>query len=250
MEIETLREIGLTEGETKVYLTLTKLGQTKTGVLAKESNVSSSKVYKILDRLEKKGLVGHVIIGKIKHFNATEPKRILDYIGDKEKELSKQKKNIEQMIPLLEMERKISKKKTELTLYEGFNGITQLFYNMLDELKKGDEYHVITADYSIHPKGIEPWFQKYHIERAERGIKLKLLAGHDMKGKLVESTNKLSEIKYLPEELLTSFQVTIYKNKIFLIFLADTAQSIFIESEKVAESFRKYFNAFWKMAKQ
>jgi len=250
METNTLKEIGLTEGETKVYLTLTKLGQTKTGLLAKESGVSSSKVYKILDRLEKKGLVGHVLIGKVKHYNATEPKRILDYIKEKENKLSKQKQDIEKMIPFLEMERRFSKKKTELTLYEGFNGITQLFMNMIDELKKGEEYYVITSDYSIHPKGIKPWFQKFHVERAKRGIKVKLLAAHNMKGKLVNATHTLSDIRYLPEELLTSFQVTIYKNKIFLIFLADTAQSIFIESEKVAESFKKYFNAFWKMAKK
>jgi len=80
MDTKIFQEIGLTEGETKVYLALLKLGETTKGSLAKEANVSSSKVYELVDKLEKKGLAGHIIKGKIKHFVAMEPKRILDYM--------------------------------------------------------------------------------------------------------------------------------------------------------------------------
>ena len=86
-DTKLLEDIGLTHGETKVYLALLRLGATKTGLLAKEAGVSSSKVYKILDRLIKKGLVGHVLKGKIKHFKALEPKRIIEYMEEKEKQL-------------------------------------------------------------------------------------------------------------------------------------------------------------------
>ena len=57
MDERLLQDIGLTNGESKVYLALLNLGETKTGELAKKSQVSSSKIYKILDRLEKKGIV-------------------------------------------------------------------------------------------------------------------------------------------------------------------------------------------------
>ena len=53
MDVKLLHDIGLTDGETKVYLALISLGTTKTGPLASKAGVSSSKVYKILDRLEK-----------------------------------------------------------------------------------------------------------------------------------------------------------------------------------------------------
>ena len=55
MKLTKLRNIGLTEGEIKVYTGLIKLGETTTGPLVDESGVSLSKVYAILDRLAKKG---------------------------------------------------------------------------------------------------------------------------------------------------------------------------------------------------
>ncbi len=77
-ELTQLKEIGLTDGEVKVYLALLKLGATKTGLLSTTAQVSSSKVYKILARLEKKGLVSHIVKEGVTHYRALEPRRIVD----------------------------------------------------------------------------------------------------------------------------------------------------------------------------
>ena len=76
MDPKELTRIGFTIGEAKVYLALLRLGSTTTGPLATEAGVSSSKVYKILARLEKKGLAGHTIKSKVKHFQAIDPRRL------------------------------------------------------------------------------------------------------------------------------------------------------------------------------
>ena len=41
---EILHQIGLTEGEIKVYLSLLELGSTSTGKIIKKSHISGSKV--------------------------------------------------------------------------------------------------------------------------------------------------------------------------------------------------------------
>ena len=133
MESKLLEEIGLTEGETKVYLALLRLGPTKTGQLATKAGVSSSKVYKILDRLISKGLAGHIIKGKIKYFNAMKPKRILDYIEEREKLLLDKKELVKRILPELEMEQKMAEKLTEATIYGGFKAVTNLFRSIIDE---------------------------------------------------------------------------------------------------------------------
>lgn len=78
--VNELARIGLTEGEARVYLSLVKLGLAKVGAIVKDSRVSYSKVYEVLERLGSKGLVSHVMIGDIKHFSSVEPYRLHDYI--------------------------------------------------------------------------------------------------------------------------------------------------------------------------
>src|SRR3989344_3389131 len=99
MDVKLLEEIGLTEGEVKVYFALLRLGLTKTGALAAKAGVSSSKVYKILGRLELKGLAGHVVKGKITYYRAMQPERILDYLDDKQKALEEKRRQVEAILP-------------------------------------------------------------------------------------------------------------------------------------------------------
>ena len=66
--IEILQRIGLTRGESEVYITLLKTGNTSSGRLIKDSGVSRSKVYEVLERLKQKGLVTEMIKQNVKYF--------------------------------------------------------------------------------------------------------------------------------------------------------------------------------------
>ena len=70
MTVEKLQGIGLTDGESKVYVALLQLQTATKSAIVKESSVSSSKVYEILDRLLAKGLVStfFVCIKVYSHF--------------------------------------------------------------------------------------------------------------------------------------------------------------------------------------
>ena len=86
MDTEPLKKLGLTDGEIKVYLALIRVGETTSGPLVDESGVSVSKVYSILDRLAKKGLVSHIVKRKTKYFKAADPNRLVVYVQEKEAE--------------------------------------------------------------------------------------------------------------------------------------------------------------------
>src|SRR3712207_8461596 len=72
--IQELTQLGLTDGEARVYLSLLKIGLSKVGPIVRDSHVSYSKIYDVLERLGIKGLVSHVIIDDVKHFNAIDRK--------------------------------------------------------------------------------------------------------------------------------------------------------------------------------
>jgi HTH-type transcriptional regulator, sugar sensing transcriptional regulator len=249
MEQKILQDIGLTEGEIKVYLALLKLGETKTGELSKQASVSSSKVYKILDRLEKKGIVGHVLRGEIKYFSPMNPKTILNYIEEKEKTLENKKQEINKLIPQFNDLINNSENKSQAAIYEGLSGVTNLFRNMIDELDKGQEYFVIGASYGPI-KGIRDFFYKHHLIRVEKKIKLNMLANSETRGNLEQTTAKISEIKFLPGYLSTTMQIVFYKNKAFVIIWNEEPVGFLINNEEAVKGFRAYFNVLWKIAKK
>lgn len=250
MKEKLLQEVGLTEGETKVYFALARLGLTKTGPLSKEAQVSSSKVYKILDRLEKKGLVGHILKGEIKHFKVLNPNAILTYIEEKEKSLEKKKKEIEKIIPSINKELEKSKEASEATLFEGFKAIKNFYLNILEELKSNEEYFVIGATYGIVYEETKDFFENFHLQRAKKKIKVKMLANFDVKEKLVKSTGKFSELKFLPSYLISSMTILFYKKKSFIFFLTENPVGFLIENKEITKGFKTYFDAFWKIAKK
>jgi sugar-specific transcriptional regulator TrmB len=248
MDMSALRDLGLSDGEIKVYLALLKTGLSKTGKLAGMAGVSSSKVYKILDRLEKKGLVSHVLKGKVKHFRALEPRRILDYLDERQAKLASRRQIIEGMLPELERQRKAAEEKPEGTVCSGFKAVTNLFRNMIDELEEGECYYVIGAGYGETP-GIKQFFVSHHARRQKHGVWMKMLANFDEKGTLVGETKGKSAIRYLPHYLITNMEIVFYKEKAFIVLWTIEPTAFVIESKEAVKSFRKYFDALWKIAK-
>ena len=249
MELSSLREIGLTDGEVRVYLALLKLGATKTGKLATSAKVSSSKVYKILARLEQKGLASHVLREGVTYYQALSPKHLLEYLDEEKTKIDEKKKVVEELMPSLEQYLQTTDK-TQATVYTGLKSVSNIFRNILEELKKGEEYFVIGARYVPELPEQMRFFQKYHQLRALKGIKVNMLANNEIRGTIVPWNKKVSEVKFLPDYLISNIQILFYKNKSFLIVWTTDPIGFLIESEEVAKSFKKYFDAFWKIAEK
>ncbi|MBI5389495.1 hypothetical protein HZB01_03895 [Candidatus Woesearchaeota archaeon] len=249
MDTKLLEEIGLTDGETKVYLTLLEIGTTTTGPLVKQSGISASKVYAILDRLTKKGLVGHAMKGGVKQFQASDPKRILNYVEEKEQELAEKKQKVMQLLPQLMLKQKMGAEKRSAEIYEGKKGVTNLFMNILDDLKKGEQYYVIGAGYGMEEVvGLRPFFQRYHSERAKKGIKVLMLANASVKEIIVPATKQCSEVRLLPKELITNVQITFYKEKTFIVLWCKNPIGFLIHNAEIVQGFRTYFELLWSKA--
>ena len=102
MSLAAMKQAGFTDGEIRVYTALLEIGESSTGPIIKKSEITGSKVYEILEKLKAKGLVSHVTKEKTKYFQAAPPKRILDYVEQKEQELRQNKEAIKELLPQLE----------------------------------------------------------------------------------------------------------------------------------------------------
>ena len=77
MEEEILQSLGFTYAEAKVYLLLLELGSVKVGRIIEKSGLQSSTIHNTLNSLTDKGYITHVLKGKIKIYQAVDPKNVL-----------------------------------------------------------------------------------------------------------------------------------------------------------------------------
>ncbi len=249
MNIEILKKIGLTNGEIKTYLALLKIGCSSTGNIEKESQVSRSKLYGILDKLEKKGLVSYVIKNGVKQFQASDPNRIKEYIEEKEKDILNLKKKFENFLPQLE-EYKKSKTESCVSVYQGLKGIMTTHERIYLKLKKDEEY-VYLGIPKDQPTTHHLYWQRSFIKSVRLGIKSRMLFNKDTSEDILINRNsyELTESRYLSTNIKTPAYFLIYKDTVVITIASEFPISVEIINTEIAKAFFAYFEEFWKRSK-
>jgi sugar-specific transcriptional regulator TrmB len=246
----TLEKIGLTHGEIKTYLALLKLGPSSTGPIAKQSGVSRSKVYMILDKLEKKGLASHVEKSGVVYFQAVEPGKIKDYIKEQQEQLKSLEEEFEKFLPQLESFHRAQEALHQITVYQGLKGLKVAHEHTYLKLKKGDEYYVLGVPQYQPWEHLHYW-GKDHRRRSDAGIRCRMLFNSDADPKLLKNRNSFRhcEARYMPTDLRTPAYFTIYKDTTLISIPSKDPIAIEIVSREITDAFMAYFNEFWKRSK-
>jgi sugar-specific transcriptional regulator TrmB len=87
-EIKALEDAGMTNAESRIYLTLLKNGPMSVGEIIRETGLYSSVIYNSLQRLTGEGLASFMIKGGVKTFSASDPNALLEHLKEKEKNVS------------------------------------------------------------------------------------------------------------------------------------------------------------------
>jgi sugar-specific transcriptional regulator TrmB len=251
MNKELLSEIGLSESEKKVYLTLLDLGDSTRQNIVDKSGVSGSKIYELLEKLQQKGLVSIYIQNKIKHFKPTNPTQILNFIQKKKEKIIDLEEQTKLLIPDLLLRFNSSKKGQEVELILGVKGLEMIFREQVEILKKGETCYVLGGTWGTGEQieeRTQEFFEKIHVIRENKKIKTKMLFNIKQK----DTTKKLYSSKKYPSTITRYIEhtspvaINIYKNKTIIIIFGKEISSICITSQDVANSFIEYFDLLWK----
>lgn len=251
MDLKILEEIGFTKGETKVYSALLELGESTIGQISKNSNITPSKTYPILDKLIKKGLITSIIKGDIKHFQAFNPNRLLNYISEKRRKLQEEEEQIKEILPILSAKH-INKAEYSSSVYESMKGLKTLYEEMTDDLKETKEDFIaftLGAEYE-DPK-LMRFFKHYDLIRKEEGIKTKLIGLNWQKKFFSKELKRKSgiEIKYLPYASVPQ-GVIIVGDRVATMIWSDNPVAFVIQAKPIAQAYKKFFWNMWKIAKK
>jgi HTH-type transcriptional regulator, sugar sensing transcriptional regulator len=249
MDINHLKEAGLTEGEIKVYLALLELGSSTTGPIIEKSGIARSIIYQILEKLMQKGLVSYITKDKTKYFQSAQPQKILEFIENREIQLKENKKKVEDLLPQLLLHQKMQPK-SEANIYTGFKGLRTAHEHTYQKLKKGEFYYYLGIPAS-QPEEQHLYWQRDHVKRIKTGIKCKLLFNKDVNLKTVNNRNsyKGANAKRMSIDLTTPAMFLIYKDTTVIFIQSPVAMAVEIVNQQVADSIKQYFDYFWKQSK-
>lgn len=250
MDKQTLYNLGLTKGEVEAYLALLKLGYSSIGNIVKKSKVTKSKVYDILNRLIDKGLVSFSLKNGIQHYNAATPNFLLDIIEKKEKQIKKEKNEIQNIIPSLLSLQATSIKKERAEIFEGFRGLKNAFQIAENEFEPEKEFLVFGVDKTLNSQQIR-YFINYHKGRVKSKIKTKVIFTSNLIGvkEYHQKQGKYNEERFLKQS--SAVPINIYKDIVIIPLLkkGEKEITILIRNEKLAEGFKQYFYTLWKISK-
>lgn len=242
--VEELTNLGLTQGEAKVYLAMIQIGPSKIGKIVEISGVSQSKVYNVLDRLILKGLASYNIQDNIKHFQSLEPSRLHEYIQKKENEVRRQKEGITQIISDLSKNVYASKRSMS-EIFVGEKSLRSAYMVLLNEAKKGDILRYFYPYPDAH-ENASPFYSRFYKYQKSKGLIERGIVNSDFKNSQhYKEIPRDVKLRYVNFPLPGTIDMLMDK---LLIVDWKTITGILITSSEITGIFINYFDSIWKIA--
>lgn len=236
---QILKDLGLSDKEVKVYLTLLSTGQVTANTIAERADLNRVTCYDVLKYLIEKGLTSYVIKSGIKYFEAAEPQTLLGDLQEKERKL-------QTILPELEALKGFLTEKPSVELYEGIAGLKTA---VEDILKEGKESWFI-ADPEFMD-AIPFYFPHFITKKRKQGMFSKVITLDCKRMRIYQKKSPLTyvDLRFINKRLPTT--KIIYGNKVALLtFEKENSIGTITENKQIADTERKLFSLIWDGAKK
>lgn len=228
---KTLKDIGLKEGEVKVYLALLKLGSSPVNKIKEETGLHRTTIYDFLEKLLNKGLVNYVTYKNSRYYRATEPSKLKDYIKEKEQ-------GVDKVLPELQKIASSAQEDIKVQVYRGKEGI-KTFMN--DRLRLGRECLAFGGEDKIWNERF-PFIMKQYVRDLEKKDLHDWILTSDSPSYLYSSPS--AHYKFVPSEYFDPTPTLIYGDRVVIV-IWEPLTVIIIQSEQLAKAYAKHFNLLW-----
>lgn len=237
METEVLEDLGLTQAEIKVYLSLLELGTSRAGEVIKVSQLQNSVVHSTLGKLVEKGLASFVVESKVKHYTATNPRNLTRWIDEK-------KARFEKLLPQL-IAKQALQERQEAEVFEGARGLKAMCYKFIEDVEPGTDYLIfafMTPTEQLD-REIYGFYREFTEDRLRRGLNIKGIAHVDRKPLFQQTGFDLSQWVFVDYPTLQN--VSICGNRVIITPWQYKPISFMLTSRQIADNYREYFYTIW-----
>jgi len=239
MDKNLFRELGFTEHEGDIYLTLLQHGSLTAYDLAEKVGFYRQLTYDALNRLKEKGYVHTVKEGKTQFYKASDPQLILEYFNEKVN-------RYRHFLPELLQLQLQSQDTLSVETYKGKNVLRIAFRDIITTLKeKGGEVLCTSVDENFALEEYKALCSQYERDLLAYRITERVLIKEGVKGIFAKGTSKYKKI---PERFFNRNPTQIYGTNVQIILWGNPNYLIIIRNKDIADSYRKQFELMWKAA--
>ncbi len=242
MYLDVFQQLGLVKNEARIYETLLVEGKSPVGHISTKSKVHRRNVYDTLNRLIEKGLVFEIVQAKENHYQAVDPKKLLELIQEK-------KQVLENVMPNLQTLYKGTPHAEEVYVYRGPEGWKNY---MRDMIRTGETAYFIAAKGGWLDPRVQHFFPAFTKEAKAKGIEFFHLFDHEVKRQCPEIIPHIGEnYKFLPQGYSTPAAIDIFGDHVNIISgmhlggLAEEFSLTVIVNRQIADAFRVWFKFMW-----
>ena len=250
----SLNKLGLSGDQAKVYIYLLESGASSHLDISRKTGINRTKIYRIIDDLEKLSLVTVNISDEGKKILPASPKNLEVQIKTEESRLDAKKTALEMSLPKLNklFNKEDSSLKFVVNTYEGVSGLKQMLWN---ELKTKGELLVFGSGTIEDLVGSRNWAEKHRAKTVDANYKIREINNH---GKKPADFTKNSDFytnferRYIGEDILNIDQQIIIYNDTVAVYHWRDDQKVGLETinKAYADTMRQMFESYWLQAEK
>lgn len=236
--IDKLSEIGIEEKPARIYIATLESGGGLASEIAQKANIERTHTYHLLEQLIHQGLVYRSERGNRLIFVAQSPKKI-------EQMISTRLDLARNLIPELLSLESSDVVRPRMKVYEGIEGIKQLFEATLD-LPKGSET-LAYSSYKLDSQYLSQYIENYIPRRVKKGIVQRCIIDYSPESLELAKRDRveLRQSRLIDyEKFPFKNQINIFGNKIMIASYKDL-MGVIIESKEIADTQRAIFELAW-----
>src|SRR3989344_5264658 len=252
--IQELTSLGLKDKAAAVYLASLEIGPSPVQPIAKKAKVVRATTYVVLEELMQMGLITKYKEGKKTLFSAEAPHQLLRLLERQQEEIQEKKREVESILPELQILTKAAAGKPSVRYFEGKEGLRAILQEVLMYARSGETvYNFTPAD---HMQGVFPKEEDtYYTQRIAKGIIAKTLFTTRLdrvkKEWLSRKTQQLTESRFVPPERFpVSAGMTMYRDRIAIGSFTGKLFGVIIESQQMVDMMKVLFDLAWDSAEK
>ena len=229
---ENLKEIGLSDSEASIYISLLKTGERSVAEISQDSGLHRTNIYDSIEKLKEKGFISFLLKENKKFYRASDPKLVINYLKEK----------ISKIIPELKRLQSAIKEKIVVEVFKGKQGMKTALKDII--LTK---QNVVGYSVAGQLRKFLPEFAEYYFREQEKyKIKHKFIYTSGT----VEPPSKFYEIRYLQKEYGGATIIICYGDVLLNLIWEPEIVAIKIKSKSIANAYKDHFKLLWKIAKK